>query len=150
MKTKIFLLLCLFTGLGLTQLSAQNGKNGTGAINGFFEWDGYKQPVYCDGEIIDYLTGTVSLHSVAFFKNNVVLFYNQHLFGEVYSTKTGEIFKLNEIDKCDQTSMLDFFHFNLIGNKGSHYIGFYIWDMANDPEMLDFIYVKGVFPGNKK
>ena len=32
MKTKTFLLLCLFLGFGLTQLSAQNGKNGTGAI----------------------------------------------------------------------------------------------------------------------
>jgi hypothetical protein len=150
MKTKTFLLVFLFTGLGLIRLSAQNGKNGTGAINGFFEWDGYKQPVYCDGEIVDYLTGTVSLHSVAIFKDNVVLTYNQHLFGEVYSTVTDEIFRLNEIDKCDETSMLDPFHFNLIGNKGSHYIGFYIWDMANDPEMLNFIYVKGVFPGNDK
>jgi len=150
MKTKTFLFLCLFMGLGLANLAAQNGKNGTGAINGFFEWDGYKQPVFRDGIIVDYLTGTVSLHSVAFFKDNVVLFYNQHLYGEVQSTITGEIFRLNEIDKCDMTSMLDPFHFNLIGNKGSHYIGFYIWDMANDPEMLKFIYVKGVCPGNDK
>ena len=150
MKTKTFLLLCLFTGLGLTQLSAQNGKDGTAAINGFFEWDGYKQPVYCDGEIVDYLTGTVSVHSVAIFKNNDVLTLNQRLFGEVQSTITGEIFRLHEFDKCDVTSMLDPFHFNLIGNKGSHYIGFYIWDMANDPDMLNFIYVKGVFPGNDK
>ena len=29
MKTKTFLLVCLLTGMALTQLSAQNGKDGT-------------------------------------------------------------------------------------------------------------------------
>ena len=153
MKSKTFLFLCLFMGLGLTQLAAQNGKNGTGAISEFLEWDGYiNSPlaVYRDNEIVDYLEGTVSVHSVAIFKNNVVLTLNQRLFGEVHSTITGEIFRFHEFDKCDMTSMLDPFHFNLFGDKGSHYIGFYIWDMANDPDMLNFIYVKGVFPGNNK
>jgi len=28
MKAKLFLFLCLFLGIGLTRLSAQNGKNG--------------------------------------------------------------------------------------------------------------------------
>jgi hypothetical protein len=150
MKTKIFLLSCLLLGFGLKQLPAQNGKNGTGAITSSFKWDGYKQPVYCNGETVDYLTGTVSIHEVAVFKDNVVLTCNDHIYGEVTSIVTGEIFRLNEHDKYDFPSNLDFFHFNLVGDKGSHYIGFYIWDMANDPEMLNFIYVKGIFPGNKK
>jgi len=150
MKTKTFLFFFLFMGLGLANLSAQHGKNVTGAISWSGEWDGYKQPVYRDGIIVDYLTGTISHHTVSIYKNNVLLTANQHLYGEVQSTITGEVFRLNESDKCDLTSMLDPFHFNLIGNKGSHYIGFCIWDMANDPDMVNFIYVKSVFPGNDK
>ena len=49
MKTKTFLLLCLFLGIGMTQLSAQKGKNGNGAVSEYFTWDGYyiDVPVVC-------------------------------------------------------------------------------------------------------
>ena len=47
-------------GLGLTRIAAQNGKNGTGAITGSMVWDGYKQPVYCNGEQVDFLNGTIN------------------------------------------------------------------------------------------
>ena len=66
MKTKVFFLVCLFFSLGITQLSAQNGKDGTGTISGTdtFVW---ALPVYCpdaDGNLVvsDNLTGTATQH----------------------------------------------------------------------------------------
>jgi hypothetical protein len=47
MKTKILLFMCLFLGIGLTQLSAQKlpeiGKSGSWAFT--FIWDGFSENV---------------------------------------------------------------------------------------------------------
>ena len=46
MKTKTLIMVCLLLGVGLTQLSAQNGQNGTGAISYYDGWIDYYIPVY--------------------------------------------------------------------------------------------------------
>jgi hypothetical protein len=150
MKTKTFLLLCLLSGIGLTSLTAQNGKNGTGAVTYDEIWDAYAQPVYCNGAQVDLLTGTVSIHSVAIFKDNVLITINQHLYGEVISSVTDEKFKVNEIDKSDMVTMQDPFHCNFIGNKGSHYIGFFTWDLNTELDWHNYVFIRGVCPGNDK
>jgi hypothetical protein len=78
MKTKTFLLLCLFLGIGLTQLNAQllppDNKTGTGIVS-FYEYvtdiSGYWDiPVVCGGEEINHLTGNVTGFSRVFFKGD--------------------------------------------------------------------------------
>jgi len=46
------------SGIGIAQLSAQNGKDGTGSYS---EWctNSYSDPVYCDGVLIDWLDLTI-------------------------------------------------------------------------------------------
>ena len=49
-------MVCLFMGMGLTQLSAQSVE-----FTGTFD---YWQPVYCNGVQIDYLTGTTTYSGI--------------------------------------------------------------------------------------
>jgi hypothetical protein len=46
MKTTTSLLVCLFLGIGMTQLSAQNGKNGTGSTSSYYVWEQFETPVF--------------------------------------------------------------------------------------------------------
>ena len=58
MKTKTILLVSLFLGIGLTQLSAQNGKNGSGTTSFEAEFGPWSVPVYCEGAISDWVSCT--------------------------------------------------------------------------------------------
>lgn len=144
MKTKTFFLICLFLGIGLTQLSAQNGKNGNGAVSLWKVWNGYWQPVYCDGVNVDNLYGTVTYHVVVHYKNGIVISENVHYTGVVQSSISTEEFKLSEIDKLDYTAGLLTWHFNLIGNQGTHYIGSMTWDAVNDPNFENPVIDKAI------
>jgi hypothetical protein len=64
MKTKTFLLLCVFLGIGLTRLSAQNGVVKTETM---FSLNCQSLP--CLG---DYLSGDVVMESM-FMKNNMII-----------------------------------------------------------------------------
>jgi hypothetical protein len=99
MKTKTFLLLCLFLGIGLTQLSAQNGKN-----NSYNEtWDGvwgWYTTVYCHGVQVDYMEGVGDVHIVDHYVNGVWQW--EHIYyknGVGTSDWTDETFKFTELDK---------------------------------------------------
>jgi len=144
MKTKTLILLCLFMGIGLTQLSAQKGKNGNGAISLWKVWDGYWQPVYCDGVNVDNLTGTVTYHVVIHYKNGNMISENVHYTGVVQSSNTTEEFKLSEVDKVDDINGIISWHFNLIGNQGTHYIGSMTWDAVNDPNFENPVIDKAI------
>ena len=134
MKTKSFLLVCLFIGAGLTQLYAQNGKNGTGAAPELKVWDGYyiDIPVKCNNAEVDRLVGKVTMHVVLQYKLGDLLgdvaWYN----GEVTSAKTGEVFSVKDHYKYVSPNLYGSGHCNLMGNEGSHYILFYTYDFTTD------------------
>ena len=89
MKTKTFILACLFLGIGFTQLSAQSIVVNT-------TWD-YWCPIYCDGVQVDYLTGTAIAHCVFHYDANGDLVWgNYTIRGEATSDYTGEDFSIKE------------------------------------------------------
>jgi hypothetical protein len=138
MKTKTFLLLFLFLGIGLTQLFAQDSplpKNGeTGSVSDRFVWDGYyiPIPVYCGSEEVDMLIGKVDYHWVGHFQNGEHPWCHDQFFGEVISSKTGEVFTVKDIFKTDNFTGIGTGHINLKGSEGSHYILTYIYNGFTD------------------
>ena len=141
MKTKAFLLLCLLLVIGLTQLSAQNGKNGNGTDTFFWVWEitnidfgpyWIEIPVNCDNTVIDRLEGEVTVHQINHFTTESEGWWDpawvkQQFDGEVKSASS-EVFKVKDILKGEAPSAICPGHFNLVGNKGSHYKVFYTWD----------------------
>ena len=148
MKTKT-LLLCLFLGIGLTQLSAQNpkGNNQTGSWSEYFTVEGWTQGTYCNGKQVDFLVGTLTFHHIGHcLKENWLWCKTQCVAGELVSIGfedengikiggTGEVFTVHEIQKQvnniqpgDIWLSVDVCRYNLLGDKGSHYIGTIIWD----------------------
>ena len=158
MKTKTFFLLCLFTGFGLTQLSAQNG-NDVGR-DMYPEW----VPVFSsDGDQIDLLSGYIPYHYVWHSQHGVTIWVRSSFSGEVESVGfvnddgekiggTGERFIIKDQFNGDYngTSVIGGGHFTARGNLGSHYIIFYeyYWDIENEIEEITF--VKAVSPGSKE
>jgi hypothetical protein len=61
MKTKTFLLVCLFMGIGLTQLSAQKWPSGSHNNPTFYTYTG-EWTIDCDGVRVDVLEGTLKAH----------------------------------------------------------------------------------------
>jgi hypothetical protein len=146
MKTKVFLLVCLIMGIGLTQLSAQSVK-----FTGTFD---YWQPVYCNGVQIDWLTGTTIYSGIEHYKDGVAIFQNYHNRGEVASGITHEVFKVIETDKVfqlDQNSNFTtcIWHTNLKGDQGSHYLGTMTWDLITNIITVDKFVCVDNGPGKK-
>lgn len=129
-------------------LKSINAK-GTGSVSTFWVWDSYWQPVYCGDEMVDYLIGTANVHTLLHLKNGNPIFENVHIEGLVYSPNSKEEFKLSEHDKLDYASGILTWHFNLIGNYGTHYIGTMSWDYVNDPNMEHIVIGKAMCLENK-
>lgn len=135
MKTKLFLSMCLVTGLALTQVPAQNTRNDNGNKS-IAEWvinPAYMLPVYCDGELVDELWCSPVSHGIMHFENGIPMWLTAMNMGEAVSLWTDENFKIKDLDKItftDEggTSGTVFCHVNLIGDQGSHYIGTYEYD----------------------
>ncbi len=137
MKTKTFLLLCLFLGIGLTQLSAQNKTMQVRVMNAE-----YHTSVFCDGVFVDFLEGTATLHMITHFKDGNWQWEVDQYKGEAVSVGledengnliggTGEVFKISEIDYfCFPIFPFLMWHQRLIGNQGHVYVGFvyFNWD----------------------
>lgn len=140
MKTKAFLMICLTIGLGLSQVSAQtrNGKI-EGTVPG-----GYFIPVYCDGALVDYITGDFSYKVEIHYIDGIPTWQLGHLKGQGASS-SGELFSIKETDKKHGYFGGDMtLNFNLIGSKGSHYIGTLVWDWFNDPYLENPVVVKAI------
>ena len=146
MKTKTFLLLCLFLGIGLTQLSAQdiplppNGE--TGSVSLYFEWYGYfipDVPVNCDDVVTDFLRGDLTYHQTSHFQNGVYIWCKQQVSGELISQNTGEVFKIKDIWKGDHIAWFGTGHINLVGSKGSRYLLTYTYDMLGGEQTNTFV-----------
>jgi hypothetical protein len=150
MKTKTFFILCLLLGIGLTKLSAQPaiGKSGNWVVDQYFEFT-EKVPLNCDYNTIVLLVGPVRSHTVLHYSNfdgnlDNADWFRQDFHGELVLQGTNEVFKVSDIFTCkDPTLTLPGTgHFNVIGNKGSHYIVNYLWDNWADPNDITIISVK--------
>lgn len=122
MKTKSILIsFCLILGVAITQATAQN--HGTKTVQGWIQ-STYWTPVYCGDEIVDNLSGgVIRVHYVIHYKDGNYQWETDKLKGEVTS-QTGEVFQIREIDKTYFTDhWYVTWHYNLIGNWGTHYIG---------------------------
>jgi hypothetical protein len=134
MKTKTFFLICFFLGIGLTQLSAQKGKNGNGAVVTDFIWDGYyiDIPVVCGEALVDRIVGIASSHLISFYVDGIKVGEKEKFSGQVTNSRTGEIFEIKDIYISDFEDMGGNGHWNLNGDQGSHYIIFYSYDWGSD------------------
>lgn len=100
MKTKTLIMVCLLIGIGLTQLSAQNSNSGgTKSISWYYTDLGWYTGVYCDGVMIDYITGSGDAHVIDHYKNWVWLWETISFSGTGKSLWTGEAFTFSELDK---------------------------------------------------
>ncbi len=138
----MFLWVCLIAGMALTQVSAQNGKDLTGSEVTYVTWDTWYVPVYCEGEQVDFLAGSVILHHIGHYHEGAWVWGHCQIFSEVVSS-TGEVFSVNEIDKDVQGTGTA--HLNLQGDQGSRYILFFTFDDATGGELT---LVRAVCPGN--
>jgi hypothetical protein len=102
MKTKTILILCLFLGIGMTQLSAQLPANihGTGSVAYDTREVGWGSPVYCEGVQVNCLNGTGNAHVIDHYTNGVWDWEIITLTGTGKSCWfPGETFTFKEIDK---------------------------------------------------
>jgi hypothetical protein len=123
MKTKTLLLVCIFVGIASLSLNAQNKANK--ADQGWYS-SAYWSPVYCDGVLVDVLEGgEITVHYVfRLFKNGSVLAKEIDQIKGTVESSSGEVFKIRETDKYEYVDGWVFtWHYNLIGDRGSHYIG---------------------------
>ena len=130
MKTKTFLVVCLFLGFGLTQSSAQSSSS-------WYVWDGYAINVYCGGVLVDNLVGETNVHEILHFNNqDIWVWGRQQYHGELTSVNTGEGFTVNDEYIYYPATWLGEGHCNIIGDAGSHYILTYTYNAANwdDPD----------------
>lgn len=155
MKTKTFLLLCLFMGIGLTKLSAQPaiGKSGNLVYDDTY-YLGYKVPLNCNINTPGFLYGTLRYHTVIHYSNYDGDWLNydwirQKFHGDLVLEGSKEVFKVSDIFTAEgpNYTLPATGHFNIIGNQGSHYIVTYLWDDWEDPANITFVSVK--CPGGK-
>jgi hypothetical protein len=149
MKTKVFLVLCLLMGIGLTKLSAQPaiGKSGNWIRDETFGYFG-TLPLNCDFTNMANITGTVRCHTVTHYSNYDGDVYNfdwcrQEFHGEFTIDATDEVFKVNDIfTLIGPYTQPGTGHANYIGSQGSHYIVNYLWDDWADPNDITIVSVK--------
>lgn len=140
MKTKTLLLICLLLGIGSTQISAQTK---TVKIEGFVP-NGYWIPIFCGDVQVDFLAGDFSYKVEIHYIDGIPTWQLGQVKGQLTSS-TGEVFKLKETDMKHGYYGGDMtFNYNLIGNKGTHYIGTMIWDWVNDPLLENPTVIKAI------
>lgn len=115
-KCALLVLICLFIGAASIQLSAQRTYQ-------FWFEDVFYMDVYCDGDLIERVEGTLKAHLVYHTGQGTWQLF--HITGTAIGSLNGEEFKYIENDRKDY--FLDPWvvkvHYNLKGNLGSHYIG---------------------------
>jgi hypothetical protein len=126
MKTKTLLLLCLFLGMVSTQLSAQKWPEGSHNHPIFWTFSG-EWPIECDGQLVDILAGELSTHISQFVipgEPDIIVWAIIKLSGTLISTYSGEVFKVQEVDKVFKplsTPGIYTWHGIYKGNQGHTY-----------------------------
>ena len=121
MKTKTFLLLCLFTGIIMAQLSAQNGKNGSGNVKNSGTFPNWSYPVYCDGVLSDWITiPNLTVEWTIHYVNGVEMWgINKPKTTEVIMESTGEVYTMvGAFDHWSDVKGFGNTRLHLIGDKG--------------------------------
>jgi hypothetical protein len=121
MKTKSFLFLCLIISIATTRTFAQLG--GLERLHTFSEW-GIEHSwfnVECNGVPVETFTGDTEIHYVRHFEDGIYVYYIAQLKGE-FTSESGEVFKISEVDNWTRSNQVLTFHGNLVGNRGTHYI----------------------------
>jgi hypothetical protein len=137
MKPKTFLLLCLFMGIGLMQLSAQSEKkDGNHAVAYWWnEQIGYfplvcsdVAPKFVGDPDFEWLTATVNIHVVEKWKNGQLNSIIWKVNWEPATSSWGEVFNVNEKDilspeyyQDGEKLATDYWYANIIGNLGHQY-----------------------------
>ena len=118
---------CLVFGAATIQLSAQS-------INKAYQgWDDgvFYTEVYCNGEVVDYVEGTLHYHVIIYWKDGYI-WQKYQAKGEGVSLWTGEVFDYKEIDMISYVDGIYTWHYLLKGDMGNHYVGHVTWDMNTD------------------
>ncbi|WP_147384131.1 hypothetical protein [Maribellus luteus] len=105
-----------------------------------FTDDSYFTPLFCEGEIVDYVSGYISAHWRVHYKNGVRQWILINFSGTLTSAN-GEVLTIRESDKILFEEGMDptySVRWNIMGEDGSHYIGsgyvdWTTWDVV--PEM---------------
>jgi|LGVF01.2.fsa_nt_gb hypothetical protein len=101
--------------------------------------DFYAIPLYCDDQVVDYLSGDLESHWIWHVEDGKYVWLKIIWNGTLTSEFTGEIFKVKEFNKLQniegavywwQLESYDL-HYNIKGDMGSHYIGSGYVDIEN-------------------
>ena len=148
MKTKTFLLVCFFIGLGIGQLAAQNNQNQTGSFSERIEGFSFAVPVYCDGVMVDLIDNfDLDFHHVGHWQKGVWIWCKAKEVGTA-TGESGEIFSVRFEGVQDNLLCTATMHFNLMGNRGSHYIVRIMWDWSSGEVITTPL--SAVCPSNNK
>lgn len=152
MKTKAFLFLSLFSGIGLTQISAQLPPVADDTRS--LVWsDVFKDVTFtvtCDNVNFDILFGDITVKETDLFMDGLIIRGEAQFRGELTSQKNGEVFTLKDASKgwgpLDQFGFFSYgsYRWNMIGDQGTHYLA----DFSYGP---DYLTIDKLFcPGKSK
>ena len=133
----IFSAVLLLLFFSSTVMAQNNGKgNDNKSVVTTENWGGYWQPVICEGVTVDNLSGTVFLRVVSHHKGGEIIKRNVTIHGEATSlNESHEVFKIleHDVELWEEFFVEGIIHwrFNLKGNMGSHYIGYYTFGSPN-------------------
>ena len=152
MKTKTFIILCLFLGIGLTQLSAQpDNKHGTGSVAYDYPGLGWLTGVYCDGVQVDFMEGTGDAHVVDHYTNGIQDWEILTFSGVGKSDWTQEIFTFKEQDKFWNPKQGDWMvNAHIKGDKGALYNISFIFKTDDEGNVISGVIKNATCTGNTK
>ena len=134
MKTKTFLMACLLSGIGLSQLSAQTSVWVEPIVDNTYEIS-----IVCNGEEVDILNFPMyfELRIREHYKKGEYIWGKYLLNNAEYTSKiTGEVFRAQDQEKEYKKGIFTW-HMNLNGNMGHHYIVKMVFDTP-DYNLIDY------------
>jgi hypothetical protein len=148
MKTAFFsILVALLIVLGVAKsdfVSAQSNPGSLQRTVPMFTPETYTIPIYCDGIIVDVLTGNVTSFCRMHYEDGVIVWMIHNIDGILKSTSlSGEVFEFTGVRKIESGKEYTL-HANIKGNQGSHYIILYSVNIITRLLTIE----KAVCPGN--
>jgi hypothetical protein len=137
----VVIVLIVFSSAAMAQ--SQNALDNR-AVKENYPWTTWGAEAYCDGELVDVLTGSVDVQVIWRFKDGMLQGANVVMKGTGTST-SGEEFKVFEIDKLGTDNVISI-NWNLIGEEGTHYI------VRGTMDLTTWVWIsidKAVCPGRK-